>query len=282
MKKKYLAIGTDLQCEVKSIDAQFDYSDDMHNHDCYEILILLDGHIKMYTEYTGKDMNRGDVAFLPKYLFHTASLYNTDKYDRIVINVTENVLAEASDSSINLLSCFQSHNDYTIHSIHLNDSELEEIKAYAVHLQNNLHSSKPGSRILADSYLKLIMVNLTHKYINDPIMKYPNIMPPMVSKTFEYISTHLTEQITLETLEREIHHNGTYISRNVKKISGLSIQQYIIAKRIALACRLLQEGYSASEVCYMSGFNNYSNFSRTFSKQLGKSPKQLQMELRRK
>lgn len=279
--KKYSAINAELQCEVKSIDAPFDYSDDMHNHDCHEILIVLDGAIRLYTEYSGKEIKRGDVCFIPNYIFHTGDILNAEKYDRIVINVTERVLKNASSSKMNLLSCFEPYNDTYLHTIHLEDSELEEIHGFATELQKNLLRSNPGSDILTDAYLKLIMVKITSKYEQDPVVHYPNIMPPLVSQTFEYIDKHLTEDISLTTLEKEIHHNGTYISRSVKKISGLSIQQYIIAKRIALSCRLLREGYSASEACFMSGFNNYSNFSRTFSKQIGMSPKQLQMSFRK-
>lgn len=236
----------------------------------------------MYTEYSGREMKRGDVAFIPQYLFHTADILTMDKYDRAVINVTEDVLKQASSSKMNLLSCLEPYNDTSLHIVHLEDEELEKVKEYAIELQKNWLSSNPGSEILMDAYLKQIMVILTSRYSNDPVVHYPNIMPPLVSSTFEYIDKHLTEEITLEILEREIHHNGTYISRCVKNISGLSIQQYIIAKRTALACRLLNQGHSATEACFMSGFNNYSNFSRTFTKQVGQSPKQLQMQARTK
>ena len=278
--KKYCAINADIQCEVKSIDAPFDYSDDMHNHHCHEVVILLDGDIRLYTEYSGREMRRGDVAFLPQYIFHTADICNPTKYDRVIINMTDEVLKNASSSKMDLRACFEPYNDTNIHTIHLEDDEIEEIKKYSVELQKNLSRSNPGSGILADAFLKLIMVKLTTKYTDDPVEHYPNIMPPLVSRTFEYIDKHITEDISLSLLEKEIHHNGTYISRSVKKISGLSLQQYIIAKRISLACRLLREGYAPSDACFMSGFNNYSNFSRTFAKQVGKSPKQMQMASR--
>ncbi len=278
--KKFTAINADIQCEVKSIQDPYDLSDDMHNHSCHEIIILLAGDISLYTEYTGRDMKPGDVCFVPQYIFHTADVRNREKYDRIVINVTDDVLKKASSPKMSLRNCFEPYTDTYIHSIHLEDDELDEIKQYSIELQKNLSRSNPGSDILTDAYLKLIMVKLTSKYTNDPVEHYPNIMPPLVSKTFEFIDRHLTEEITLSLLEKEIHHNGTYISRSVKKISGLTLQQYIIAKRIALACRLLREGYTASDACFMSGFNNYSNFSRTFAKQVGKSPKQMQMASR--
>ena len=278
--KKYTPINADIQCEVKTIDAPFDYSDDMHNHACHEIIIMLAGTISLYTEYSGREITRGDVCFMPHYIFHTADIITPDKYDRVIINVTDDVLKRASSPKMDLRACFEPYNDTRLHSIHLEDDELEEIKKYSIELQKNLSCSNPGSGILTDAYLKLILVKLTSKYTDDPVEHYPNIMPPLVSKTFEYIDKHLTEEISLSLLEKEIHHNGTYISRSVKKISGLSIQQYIIAKRIALACRLLREGYTPSDACFMSGFNNYSNFSRTFAKQVGKSPKQMQMASR--
>jgi len=280
--KKYLAVDYDIACEVKTIDAPFDYSGDMHNHHCHEIIIVLDGEIRLYTEYSGRELKPGDVAFVPQYVFHTAEILTLDCYDRAIINVKDDILKKASSPKMNLSSCFEPFNDTSIHVVHLDEDELLKVKEYSIELQKNWMSSNPGSEILVDAYLKQIMVILTARYCKDPVLHYPNIMPPLVSQTFEYIDKHLTEEITLEILEKEIHHNGTYISRCVKNISGLSIQQYIIAKRVALACRLLNQGHSATEACFMSGFNNYSNFSRTFTKQLGQSPKQLQMQSKNK
>ncbi|SDA71984.1 AraC-type DNA-binding protein [Butyrivibrio sp. INlla18] len=280
--KKHLAINREIQCEVKSIDAPFDYTDDMHNHFIHEILIMLDGELSLYTEFSGKVIKRGDVGFIPRYLFHTADIITADKYDRIVINVSDEILKKASSKKMDLSQCFEPYDedDKSLHTIHLEDDDIETIHKYAVELQKNIEHPVVGSDILVDAYLKLIMVKITSKYADSPLVDSPDVLPDIVSRTFEYIDAHLTEDLSLSVLEKAIHHNGTYISRCVKKFSGLSIQQYIIAKKIALACRLLQEGYSPSDVCYMSGFNNYSNFSRTFSKQVGKSPKQLQMATR--
>ncbi len=56
-------------------------------------------------------------------------------------------------------------------------------------------------------------------------------MPKLVMRTFQYIDDHLTEEINLSTLEKELHYNGTYISRYFKKITGITLQQYIIAQK---------------------------------------------------
>jgi AraC-like DNA-binding protein len=279
--KKYHAVDSELACEVKSDEAPFDVSDDMHNHACHEILIVLNGHINMYTEYSGITLSKGDAALIPMYVFHNGIVPDLERYDRIVINVDEGVLKAASGPNMDLNGCFVPYNDHSIHSIHLEDEDLADIENYAVNLQKCILSNEPGADIAADAFLKLIMIKVNSHYSKSAMTFYPNTMPELVRKTFDYVDKHLTENISLSMLENEIHNNGTYISRCLKKISGLSLSQYIIAKRITLACKLLKEGKNASDACYMSGFNNYSNFSRTFTKQVGKSPKRFQLECRK-
>ena len=279
--KKYHAIDSELACEVKSIDAPFDISGDIHNHACHELLIMRDGKVNIFTEYSGVIITRGDAVMIPMYVFHSGEILDKEKYDHIVINVSENVLKAASSPQMDLNGCFVPYNDTGIHKIHFDDDELEEIEKYARLLQKNITSTDAGADIAADACLKMIMVKVNSHYAKEAMTYYPNTMPELVRKTFDYVDKHLTEEITLSMLEKEIHNNGTYISRCLKKISGLSLSQYIIAKRITLACKLLKEGKSASDACFMSGFNNYSNFSRTFTKQVGKSPKRFQLECRK-
>ncbi len=281
IRKSHHSLSAELLCEIKNVSAPFEHTTDMHNHTNHEILIVKRGRINLFTDHAGIELTRGDVALIPMYKFHRGEILTPTEYDRIVINVTENVLQNASYEQYDLNKCFKPYNDKQIHTAHLNEDELEEIDLYSSLLLDNLYSTSAESEILTDSYFKLIMVMINRKYRKNELSLSEDKMPDIVKKTFNYIDKHLTEEITLKALEDEIHNNGTYISRCVKKISGLSLSQYIIAKRIALACRLLREGSTANEACYQSGFNNYSNFSRTFTKQVGVSPKQFQIEYRK-
>ena len=133
-----------------------------------------------------------------------------------------------------------------------------------------------GHDCLCHAYILqlLVKINQLNKHLNRQML--PDIMPPLVSQTLKYIDSHLTEELSLQALSNELFHNGVYISRCFKKVTGLSIQQYMFKKRIQLSQKYLKEGKSVTESCALAGFNNYSNFSRSFSQSVGMSPKKYQ------
>ncbi|WP_313960282.1 helix-turn-helix domain-containing protein [Paenibacillus xylanexedens] len=59
---------------------------------------------------------------------------------------------------------------------------------------------------------------------------------------------------------------------SIQKTTGLTIRNYILNRRIELAQICLSEGMSITEACYRSGFGDYANFIRSFTKIVGTSP----------
>lgn len=279
-KRKFTALDAEIQCECKTITALLDYSMDMHNHDGYEVLLVLGGIINFYTEFGGSRLERGDLVCVDELNFHRVEVITRGIYDRVVVNVKRHILEGASSEQTDLQTCFRRKPMNALNVIHLSEEEVLRLDVYARSLQASLCGKKPGDEILSDAYLKLIMVMVNRHFLGQDVLPRPEIMPGLVMETFNYIENHLTEEITLKCLEENLHYNGTYISRRFKRITGISLQNFIIAKKIMLSCKLLREGVSPCNVCEMTGFNSYSNFSRTFSKQVGMSPKKYQMENR--
>ena len=279
-KKKFTALDAEIQCECKTITDVVDYSMDMHNHDGYEVLLVLGGIVNLYTEYGGNRLKRGDLVCIDELDFHRVEVITKGIYDRIVVNVKRYVLEGASSGQTDLLTCFRRNSRSPLNVIHLSEEEMMRLDVYARSLQESLLRRQPGDEILSDAYLKQIMVTVNRHFLDQDILPRVQIMPGLVMETFNYIENHLTEETTLKCLEENLHYNGTYISRRFKRITGISLQNFIIAKKVMLSCKLLREGVSPCNACEMTGFNSYSNFSRTFSKQVGMSPKKYQMENR--
>lgn len=155
------------------------------------------------------------------------------------------------------------------------------------------HYSMP----LGDSTYNRIVINIKESYMQKNGPTYAHFTdcfyhsdssrlesrqtpPPAITATFRYIDDHLSESLLLEDIAKQVHLNPVYLTRIFKSYTGMPIQQYIIEKRITQAKKLLRMGNPPIDVCFLCGFNNYSNFSRTFSKHLKLSPKQHQISTR--
>lgn len=268
----------DIECECKNIGYPLDEPHIIHCHDGYEVLIVTDGEMNYYVEGDGRKISRGDVVCINAYDFHHIELVRTDVYNRAVVNFKPSVIERLSGRNTDLLRVFSRQKSSRINLFHLSEEEMEELERIASLIARSIREKEFGSELLADAYLIEFLVKLNRYAMSDVPMDFEKVMPKIVTRIFEYVDSHLTEEISLKILEEELKYNGTYISRCFKKITGLSLQQYIIAKRITLAQQYLKEGKPATDVCFMTGFNDYSNFSRTFCKQVGRSPRKYQAE----
>ena len=244
-----------------------------HRHDAYEIYLFICGNTNMYLEHSCYHLERGDLLVINPSEMHRSVCLNDQIYERIGINLKKSVFDRLSSTQTNLLSCFHSHPLGQKNLIHLSEEQMKHFIRLADNLCQLLNSSQYGDDILVNSYLSqvLVFINTLYKSSNHTA---DNIMPKLIHNTMIYIEEHLTEEISLEQLSKNFYLNGTYISRQFKKHTGLSIRSYILAQRIALAKALLSEGKNVSEACYLSGFYDYANFIRSFSKSVGISPGQ--------
>ncbi len=97
---------------------------------------------------------------------------------------------------------------------------------------------------------------------------------PRVNKVKDYIGQHYTEEIKLEDLASLVAMTPSAFSRFFKQQTGRSPLDYIIDMRLGAAARMLVDtSSSVSEICYACGFNNLSNFNRTFKARRGYTPR---------
>lgn len=95
-----------------------------------------------------------------------------------------------------------------------------------------------------------------------------------IGKVKEYISRHYREEIKLEDLAAQVAMSPSAFSRFFKQRTGRGPVDYIIDVRLGAAARMLVDTTtSVSEICYSCGFNNLSNFNRTFKARRGYTPR---------
>lgn len=135
---KLFLMESRIECHSKTIDFPFDQSGEFHNHNGYEILLLLSGEINLYTEYGGVHMRQGDLVCIPAYEFHRAELLTKEQYDRIVINILDTELPVRCTEQTNLEECFLRPPGTQLHLIHLPEDEIVNFCRWASELEKSL------------------------------------------------------------------------------------------------------------------------------------------------
>lgn len=95
-----------------------------------------------------------------------------------------------------------------------------------------------------------------------------------VQKVKQYINDHYAEPLTLTGLADLVGMSPVAFSRFFRMRTGRTLSDYIVDIRLGYAARMLVDSTkNISEVCYECGFNNLSNFNRTFKAKRGYTPR---------
>lgn len=95
-----------------------------------------------------------------------------------------------------------------------------------------------------------------------------------VEKVRQYIDEHYSDQLKLADLAALVGMNPVSFSRFFHQRTGRTLSEYIVDIRLGHAARMLVDtSKTVSEICYGCGFNNLSNFNRTFKARRNCTPR---------
>jgi len=96
-----------------------------------------------------------------------------------------------------------------------------------------------------------------------------------MNRIYQYIFNNFQQKISLEDIAAIAHISPHSFCRFFKSKTKKSFSTFLTEVRIHHACKLLAEtDHPVSDICYESGFNNFSNFNRHFKLLKNKSPLQ--------
>lgn len=102
-----------------------------------------------------------------------------------------------------------------------------------------------------------------------------------INTVFNHVKDHFQEAITLEEVAVLVSMTVPSFCRYFKKITNKTFTKFVNDYRLVHASKLLAEKpISITEICYESGFNNFSYFNKSFKEFTGKSASQYRQELR--
>jgi AraC-like DNA-binding protein len=98
-----------------------------------------------------------------------------------------------------------------------------------------------------------------------------------VNTIYEYAFKNFKERIPLNVIANEAGLVPSSFCRYFKSKTGKSFTDFILELRVGHACKLLHENkLNVKQICYESGFNNFSSFHKHFKAITGFSPQNYQ------
>jgi len=103
-----------------------------------------------------------------------------------------------------------------------------------------------------------------------------------INLIFNYVKTNFKEDIPLKTIADLSSMTVPSFCRYFKKITNKTFVQFVNEYRLVHASKLLAEQpISITDVCFDSGFNNFSHFNKSFKAFTGQSPSEYRNQLKK-
>lgn len=263
----------------------------IHIHDCYEIYYSISGGKQFLIDNRFYDFKPGDMFFINQYESHYLSQIDSITHERIILSIYPEYLKRCCTTQTDLNYCFshrepqgghkltlspeeQSRFLYFIHKLRDTGTFGQDVLEHAVFLElmtflNRLFTAKNGGGYGDITFLS--PDSNSESESDSGSTQAPR--HTQIDAILSYVNQNLTNELTIQKLAENFYLSTSYLCKIFKSETGTTINRYITAKRITRAKALLAEGYSVTDACSMCGYNDYSNFLKSFTKAVGISPK---------
>ena len=241
-----------------------------HYHDFHKVIIFLSGKAAYHIEGKSYYLKPWDILLVNRHAIHKPEIDFSVPYERFVLWIRDDI------KSTELLRCFQKAIDRSYNLIRLDSDSQEKLKQLLYELEAALKDEKFGSELLGSALFTQFMVYvnrifLEKQYIYDT-RSYSS--DSQIEELLRYINHNLTEDLSIETLSRKYYLSKYHMMRKFKEETGYTVHNYIISKRLLLARTKISEGTPILKASQLSGFSDYTTFSRAYKKQFGTAPSQ--------
>ena len=252
-----------------------------HYHDFYELIYIIEGEFSSLIEDRAVRMRKGDFLLIDKNVMHKyhPTERKMDSSRRIILWISDQMLKELAEGENFLAECFRGESPKLYHFPIYYEEILRGflLKLAMSEILEGADAQNAGLRKVMDrGYLSLFFgyLNVLCKREEYLSTTQEIVDHPLVEQVTVYIENHISEEITVEDVAAAVHMSKYYFLRKFKEITGMTVHNFIVNKRIISACRAMTEGKSITESWQQTGFADYSSFLRNFRKIYGISPRE--------
>ena len=244
----------------------------MHIHEMHELYYFISGKGHYYVEGRGYRLSPGCVMMMRAGEAHCPHISSDHPYERISIHFSSDILNTFDPGHMMEKIIMQSHDRRNHYAPDAFNRKLVDLNLRSISLSGfpeDHGMSFKKMLILCNLYPVLCeLCRCSNNYSKNDACVDTN----SVSAATDYINAHLTENLTLGFLASMNHIDKSYLNTCFKRVTGSTVWEYIITKRLLMARQHIRNGVSVTEAALLSGWKDYSSFYRQYKARFGCTP----------
>ena len=232
-----------------------------HIHPYYEMYVYLSGDISFVVNHHIYDLKPGDIIFTEPNKMHHSVVNSNCIHEHYCI------FFYAIDETLSTIFSQLAKQTY----LHFCEEEKDAFLKLLQTINRNFKTSDcdPFIRI-ASIYELLSLLRYTIGYKILPEYPYP------LQEILSFIDKHFAELHSLAPIRTQFFISQSSLERLFRKHLQITPYQYIHAKKMEYACRMLADGASVTDSAIKSGFSDVSHFIVDFRRRFDMTPNQYQ------
>ena len=227
---------------------------EMHHHAATEIILCVENGYTVMTGSRNYVLSAGDILFIPPHILAPLAMFRDFK-----------VLDPVMMAPLYLPRSSGSELYYRIHELLMQITEtyfsaksMWELSIYAT---------------LFDVYTTIGQDYYAQKDSFSPTQSsHHQVNYDKFASLLSYMDEHYADDFTLDEAADFVGFSKYHFTRLFREYTGTTFLDYLTHKRVQAAQSLLASDLSVTEICFRTGFNNLTSFSRSFKKYTGMSP----------
>lgn len=256
-----------------------------HRHTSFEIALFKKGKGTYSCNHTELDFQEGDL-----FVFSTNEEHFISNIDEpmLVMNLhfepqyIYTPLQSGQDNSF--LKIFFDRSEQFCNRLPRDHAATKEILRSFGELENEFTQKSENYELMIKVKLLSMLVLMSRElgYTNTQTHKRLSQAkcPRELVSVMNYVNCHFDSDINLNVLSRVGNMSPNYLCTVFKQITGMTIWEYVLIRRIDEAKRMLRESNeSILNIQLMCGFHTSSNFNKAFKKLVGMTPSEYKKQL---
>lgn len=243
-----------------------------HYHDFMKIFVLINGNAGYSIEGKEYELHPYDVVLVNAGEIHRPVIYDREYYERVIFYLSRDFFEQYR--SYELDECFGQSRNHHSHVIRYRPEKMSFLPEKIMGLTDRNCRNMYAEKLLQEIRVLEFLILLNHSIAQEEShFIEPSCHSRLILEILEYINRNTAGELTVDRIADAVHLNRSYIMHKFKEETGYTIMEYVTEKRLFMANRYIAEGMPMTEVCYRSGFQNYSSFYRSYVDKYGYSPR---------